>query len=92
MIYSLVASPAFRRAAKRFLRQHPDLRETFNETLGALTNDPFTPALRTHPLHGELEGLWAARVTYAYRITFALRLDTSEVELLDVGSHDSVYR
>lgn len=92
MTYSLVASPTFRRAAKRFLKQHPELREAFDAMLSVLADDPFAPALRTHPLHGQLEGTWAARITHAYRVTFALHSETNEIDLLDVGSHDAVYR
>ncbi len=92
MTYTLVVSPAFRRAAKRFLKQHPELRETFDAMLNALAADPFAPALRTHPLHGPLEGTWAARITYSYRVTFAVHPEEGVIDLLDVGSHDDIYR
>ena len=31
-------------------------------------------------------------VTYAYRITLTLRVTKKEIVLLDIGSHDEVYR
>jgi hypothetical protein len=31
-------------------------------------------------------------VTYAHRITLTLRVSKREVVLLDIGSHDEVYR
>jgi mRNA-degrading endonuclease RelE of RelBE toxin-antitoxin system len=39
-----------------------------------------------------LEGLHAVSVTHAYRITLTLRVTTKEIVLLDIGSHDEVYR
>ena len=39
-----------------------------------------------------LEGLHAVSVTHAYRITLTLRVTKKEIVLLDIGSHDEVYR
>lgn len=61
-------------------------------TLRNLQTNPFLPSLRLHPLSGELEGLHAVSVTYAYRITLTLRVTKKEIVLLDIGSHDEVYR
>ena len=49
-------------------------------------------SLRLHPLSGELEGLHAVSLTYVYRITLTLRITKKEIVLLDIGSHDEVYR
>jgi hypothetical protein len=39
-----------------------------------------------------LEGLHAVSVTHAYRITLTLRVTKKEIVLLDIGSHDEMYR
>ena len=54
--------------------------------------DPSQPHLRLHPLRGGLEGVHAVSVTYMYRITLALSAEKQEITLLDIGSHDDVYR
>ena len=57
-----------------------------------LESDPFQQRLRLHPLQGDLAGLYAVSVTYAYRLTLTVRVEASEVVLLDSGTHDERYR
>jgi len=90
--YTLVWTSAFTRAARKFLRRHPELTRRFDDTLLALERDPQQPHLRLHALSGELEGLYAVRLTYAYRIVLILRVTEHEVVLYDIGGHDEAYR
>jgi mRNA-degrading endonuclease YafQ of YafQ-DinJ toxin-antitoxin module len=90
--YRIEAVPHFRRRARKFLLKHPELRSRFIDVLDALSNDPFQPALGLHPLSGELQGQHAVRLTYSYRITLTLVVSERSITLLDVGSHDEVYR
>ncbi len=91
-MYQLVATRHFERRLARFSRAHPELRKRVAEVLRDLEADPFQPHLRLHPLKGELAGLHAVRITYAYRLTVTLRLAEKEIVLLDIGSHNDVYR
>lgn len=91
-MYEVVWTAAFTRAAKRFVQQHPELQERFIAVLRDLEHDPFQPHLKYHPLSGGLKGIGAISVTYNYRITFTLQVTEKEIILLDVGSHDEVYR
>jgi mRNA-degrading endonuclease YafQ of YafQ-DinJ toxin-antitoxin module len=50
------------------------------------------PHLRLHALKGSLEGLHAVNLTHAYRVTLMLRTPKKEIILLDIGSHEEVYR
>jgi len=45
-----------------------------------------------HALKGSLEGLHAVSLTQAYRITLMVRTKKKEIILLDIGSHEEVYR
>lgn len=92
MAYTLIIPPSFRRQAKKFLKGHPDLRVAVADVLHGLEEDPFQPSLRLHPLRGELAGCHAVSVTYSYRLTIILQLTEREIILLDIGSHDDVYR
>lgn len=49
------------------------------------------PQLGLHALTGELAGLHAIRLTYAYRIIVSLDLAEQEITLVSIGSHDEVY-
>lgn len=90
--YSLVWSASFIRTAKRFLRRHPDLRGVFSDVVHRLERDPHDPELRLHPLQGKLAGKQAVRLTFSYRIVLTIEVVEREVILLDIGSHDEVYR
>lgn len=92
MNWTLSTTAFFDRRARKFLARHPDLRPRFAETLAQLTADPFQPGLRLHPLSGKLQGLQAVSLTYSYRITLTLQISEHEILLIDIGSHDEVYR
>jgi len=91
-MYSLEWTPAFIKAAKRFAKQHPELKRKTAIVLLALEHDPFQPSLKLHELGGKLKGICAVRVTYSYRITLTLKISEHVVTLLDIGDHDDVYR
>ena len=92
MSLQLISTRHFDRRAKDFCRAHPELRKPLAALLLDLESDPFRPHLRLHPLSGGLKGLHAVRLTRSYRMTVILRLEAHEIVLLDIGSHDEVYR
>jgi addiction module RelE/StbE family toxin len=89
----LIQTPAFLRAAKRFVKRQPEATEAIRQTLTRLEDDAFDRALRTHKLKGELAGCWASSAGYDLRIVFQLvQQDAGEaILLLSVGTHDEVY-
>lgn len=91
-MYQLIWTPKFTKSAKRFAKQHPNLRTKFASILRNLEHDPFLPHLKFHKLSGEMEGLQAISLTYDYRIILTVAVTAQEVILLDIGSHDEVYR
>jgi mRNA interferase YafQ len=90
--YTLVWTATFVRTARKFLRKHRDLAGLFEDILRQLETDPRAPRLRLHRLKGKHADKHAVSLTYAHRIVLILRLSDSEIVLLDVGSHDEVYR
>ena len=92
---SLVWGSSFRRALKRIVRRHPELREQIEQSLRRLATDPFMPVLRTHKLKGELSSTWACTVEYDCRIVFEFVKSPvtgeEEILLIDIGTHDEVY-
>jgi addiction module RelE/StbE family toxin len=91
-MFSLVMPQQFLRQARKFFKKHPDLRPPFARLLEDLQRDPFQPPLGLHPLTGKLAGCHAVRLTYSYRVTLTLLITEQEIVLLDIGSHDEVYR
>ena len=92
MPWTLETTAAFDRRARKFLKQHRDLQDRFEETLTRLQHDPFDPKLYLHGLSGQLEGLYAIRLNYRYRVVLTVSIDGGRLLLLDIGSHDVVYR
>lgn len=93
---SLVWGSSFARAFKRITRGNPDVTSRVRDVLRLLSEDPFSPKLRTHKLKGRLSDSWACWIDYEYRIVFdfATNPDADEEEILlaDVGTHDEVCR
>jgi addiction module RelE/StbE family toxin len=90
-MYTIATPEQFLRQARRFFKNHPDLKPRFAKVISQLQADPFQPALALHPLSGKLSGCHAVRLTYSYRITLTLLITETEIILLDIGSHDEVY-
>lgn len=88
----LVWTNTFSHTAKRFLKKNPDLKKEFERTLKQLEEKPSHPKLKLHPLKGRLAGKHSVSLTYSHRIVLILALSDGEIVLLDVGSHDDVYR
>jgi len=89
----LIQSPAFVRAARRFIKRHPEAAEAVRETLVLLAEDAFAPRLRTHKLKGDLAGCWASSAGHDLRIVFEFVQEGGHdaILLLSVGTHDEVY-
>lgn len=92
MSFALVTTQHFERRARKFLRKHPDLRPTLRDTLDDLSRDPLQPRLDLHPFGGKLKGVQAVSLTYSYRLTLLVKITDQEIVLLDIGTHDEVYR
>ncbi|QQS53130.1 MAG: plasmid stabilization protein [Candidatus Competibacteraceae bacterium] len=92
MTFTLVTTHHFERRARKFLRTHPNLKPVFADTLERLQNDPFQASLKLHGLGGTLSDIQAISLTHSYRLTLTVQITEREIVLLDIGSHDEVYR
>lgn len=91
-MFKIVTTNLFLRRLRKFLKKHPELRERFTQVVDGLAVDPFDPRLRYHQLSGRLHGLQAVSLTDSYRLVFTVIITEQEIILLDIGSHDEVYR
>ena len=92
---NLVAEKRFKKAFKRLIKKNPQLRDKILSALDLLEIDPFSPALKSHKLTGNLANCWSCSVSYDCRIVFTFSKDTDSdnvvIILIDIGSHDEVY-
>lgn len=91
MAFLLVFTEQYNRRAARFLKRHPELRQSYLKTLQLLEANPAHPSLRLHPLHGRLEGLHSVSINLSYRITLELLIQDGQIIPVNVGDHDAVY-
>lgn len=91
MSYTLIFTDSYKKRAKRFARQHPELREQYQKTLLLLAQNPYHPSLRLHPLKGRLSDLYSVSINISYRITLEMLISNQEITPVNVGSHDEVY-
>ncbi|MEO1353538.1 MAG: type II toxin-antitoxin system YafQ family toxin [Cyanobacteria bacterium J06635_15] len=93
MSYPLLRSSAFIRNARKVVKKKPELAVDIQETLKALSNDPFQSRLRTHKLKGELKDSYACSAGYDLRVIFKLvQYEQQQAILLEaIGNHDEVY-
>jgi mRNA-degrading endonuclease YafQ of YafQ-DinJ toxin-antitoxin module len=92
MSYRLIFTESYNRRAAKRLSKHPDLETNYLKTLLLLQANPHHPSLRLHALSGRLAGLHSISINLAQRITLELMIRDQEVVLVNVGSHDEVYR
>lgn len=92
MSYTVATTTRFERLARKFRREHPELRARLARVLRDLATDPHQQRLDLHPLRGQMEGFHAVRIDHSYRIVLVIQVSEREITLHDIGSHDEVYR
>jgi mRNA interferase YafQ len=90
-MYTLVWTAHFTRAARKFVKRHPELKKKVALIVRDLEKDPFQPHLDYHHPGGKQTGVQAVSVTDSYRITMTVIITKKEIILLDIGSYDEVY-
>lgn len=88
---SLISTESYERRLKKFIKKHPNLKETYLRTLQLLEVDPFHPSLRTQKLKEALKSFHAVSLNLQYRIVLHFVLKNDQIILIDIGSHDAVY-
>jgi mRNA-degrading endonuclease YafQ of YafQ-DinJ toxin-antitoxin module len=91
-MYNLVWTAHFTRTARKFIKRHPELKKKVALVLRDLEKDPFQHHLDYHHLGGTQTGVQAVSITDSYRITLTVIIMKKEIILLDIGSHDEVYK
>jgi len=75
------------RFKKSFRKLHPQIQKKAVLKTSVFKDNPFTPKLDTHKLHGEKKEEWAFSVDYSYRISFVF-VENNTILFTDIGTHD----
>ncbi len=92
MIWTIVTTEQFERKAVKLLKRSPQLFKQYAKTIQLLEMNPHHPSLRLHPLQGKLAGLHSVSINISYRVTLEVVVKDREVVLVNIGTHDEVYR
>ena len=92
MSNQIIYPESYLKRARKFLNKHADLEKAYQKTVSLLEKNPHHPSLRLHALQGRLAGLSSISINLQYRITLQFIIQNETIILIDVGSHDEVYR
>ena len=72
---------------KQYKKLPANIKKLAEEKEKIFRQDPFDYRIKTHKLHGELQGFWSFSINHKYRIIFDF-LDKKTIRFYSVGSHD----
>ena len=87
-MYEIIKDDKFIKRAKKFFKNHPQLKDKFELTIYKLIENPYNPSLETHGLNGKLQGLSSCSINYEYRIILHIKIINKKIYLIDVGTHE----
>ncbi len=82
----------FIKKSRKFFKKHPDLIDRFKSIVLQLENDYKSPSLKLHKLQGKLKEFYAVSLTHQYRVIVLLKIEDKKIILVDIGTHDEVYK
>jgi len=86
-MFELEFSQKFKKRVKKI---NPQRRQKLPQLFKLFQQNPFSPKLKTHKLSGKLSRFYAFSVSPNLKIVFYKSRQT--LILIDIGSHDQVYR
>ncbi|PIR44423.1 MAG: hypothetical protein COV10_04770 [Candidatus Vogelbacteria bacterium CG10_big_fil_rev_8_21_14_0_10_51_16] len=75
---------------KQYKKLPAPLRLKFKERRDIFLEDPLSPILNKHKLHGEYGGLFGINVTGDYRAVYR-NIDEETIEFIAIGTHHQLY-
>ena len=92
MSYKIVRTDSYFKKLKKFIKKHPEILDRYIKCIEILEINPFHPSLRLHKLKGNLNDYYSVSINMQYRIVIDFIIDNNKIILLDIGTHDEVYR
>jgi toxin HigB-1 len=91
-VAEIVYTDSYIRRARKFIKKHPELVSQYEKTLKLLELNPNHPSLRLHKFHGHLSELYSVSINISYRISLDFIIDEDKIILVDIGTHEEVYK
>lgn len=84
-------SEPYKKKAKKFFKNHPDLSSQYEKTIELLELNPYHPSLRLHKLTGKLSDLYSISINITYRLSIEFIIQDDRIIPVDIGTHEEVY-
>ncbi len=91
-MYEIVFSEHYEKRALRFFKKHPELKTKYIKIIRIIQVNPFHPSLRLHKLKGGKKELYSLSIDMQYRILLDFIIEKKKIVLIDIGSHEEIYR
>lgn len=88
----ILTTKNYEKQLQKFKKQHPDLKNQYAITIELLEQNPYHPSLRLHKLQGNLQEYYSVSLNMKYRILLDFIIQDDQIILLNIGSHDNLYR
>ena len=85
-------SNSYTKKAIKFFKKHKDLYPQYKKTIELLEHNPHHPSLRIHKLEGKMDKYSSISINMQYRIVIDFIIIEDVIILIDIGSHDDVYK
>jgi len=92
MQFQIKFSNEYKKREQKFFKKHQNIMDKYEKVLFFLRDNPFHPSLRLHQLKGKLYPLYSVSINMSYRITLEFYIENEEIILVDIGTHDEVYK
>ena len=77
--------------SKGYKKLRQNIRIKFKQRLKIFMEDPFSPFLNNHALHGEWQDFWSINITGDLRAIYK-PLDRNAVEFIVIDTHSNLYK
>ncbi len=88
----IISTKKYELRLKKFKLKHPELRDRYVNTILLLGVNPSHPSLRLHRLKGKLSEIHSVSINKKYRILIDFIIKKDKIILLNIGTHDELYR
>jgi len=88
----LVRDDKYIKIERKFFKNHSNLISKYASVLKKLQKNHFDESLDTHKLGGKMNGLYSCSLNYQYRIILSIVVVEDKLYIVDVGTHEEVYK
>ena len=92
MSYKIVRTDTYFKKLKKFIKKHPEVLNRYIKAIELLELNPYHPSLRLHKLKGNLKEYYSISITMQYRVVIDFIIEDNKIILLDIGTHNEVYK